>query len=208
MLVNPAQAASFLSVLGPTMKASGLSTKVACCDTLGFNLLPSYVSAVAGDAGRQRRHPGCSPATGTPTRPPRRSAPAADRCGSRSGPSTAAPATPPGTTAATDSGITWAQRIHDGLTGANLNAFLYWWGISNTSHDSSLIGLSGSTLTPSKRYYALANYSRFIRPGAVRIAATSGDSNLQVSAFRNSDGSVVVVALNTRQQRHVDELHA
>ena len=60
------------------------------------------------------------------------------------------------------------------ISSPNLSAFLYWWGISNTSHDSSLIGLSGSTLTPSKRFYALANYSRFIRPGEVRIGATSG----------------------------------
>lgn len=26
------------------------------------------------------------------------------------------------------SGMTWAQHIYQGLTGANLNAFLYWWG--------------------------------------------------------------------------------
>src|SRR3954465_9916881 len=49
MLVNPQQATSFLSVMGPTMKASGLPTKVTCCDTLGFNLLPSYVSSLAGN---------------------------------------------------------------------------------------------------------------------------------------------------------------
>src|SRR2546430_1692480 len=43
MLVNASQAASFLSVFSPTLKASGLSTKASCCDTLGFNLLPGYV---------------------------------------------------------------------------------------------------------------------------------------------------------------------
>jgi hypothetical protein len=95
------------------------------------------------------------------------------------------------------SGLTWAQQIHTGLTQANLNAFLYWWGVSSTSHDSSLIGLNGSTLTPSKRYYALAGYSRFIRPGATRIAATTGDGNLKVSAYKNTDGSVALVVLNT-----------
>jgi O-glycosyl hydrolase len=85
------------------------------------------------------------------------------------------------------------------MTHADLNAFLYWWGVSSTGHDSALIGLSGSTLTASKRYYALANFSRFVRPGATRIAATSGDSNLTVSAYRNSDGSTVIVVLNTGQ---------
>ncbi|MET9971448.1 glycoside hydrolase family 30 beta sandwich domain-containing protein, partial [Streptomyces sp. NPDC006356] len=46
------------------------------------------------------------------------------------------------------------------------------------------------------RLWALANYSRFIRPGATRIGATASDADLKLSAFRNTDGSVTVVALN------------
>nr|WP_267897481.1 cellulose binding domain-containing protein [Micromonospora deserti] len=42
----------------------------------------------------------------------------------------------------------------------------------------------------------MAAYSRFIRPGANRIGATTSDGNLRLSAYRNGDGSVVVVALN------------
>ncbi|HEX9337662.1 MAG TPA: glycoside hydrolase family 30 beta sandwich domain-containing protein, partial [Pseudonocardiaceae bacterium] len=95
------------------------------------------------------------------------------------------------------SGLTWAQRVQTGMTQANLSAFLYFWGVSATSHDSSLIGLNGSTLTPTKRFSALANYSRFIRPGATRIAANSGSGTVSVSAYRNTDGSVIVVVLNT-----------
>jgi O-glycosyl hydrolase len=95
------------------------------------------------------------------------------------------------------SGFTWAQRVQTGMAQADLSAFLYFWGVSSTSHDSSLIGLSGSTLTPTKRFFALASYSRFIRPGAARIAATSGNSALSVSAYKNTDGSVVIEVLNT-----------
>src|SRR5581483_8923378 len=40
-------------------------------------------------------------------------------------------------------------------------------------------------------------YSRFIRPGAVRIGATSGDSNLKVSAYINTNGTVSIAVLNT-----------
>jgi glucuronoarabinoxylan endo-1,4-beta-xylanase len=196
MLVTSAQAASFLSVFGPTMKASGLSTRVACCDTLGFNVLPGYVSAVQGDAtanadvGLFTSH-GYSGAPSSPIGSNGR--PVWESEWSING-SNWDTAWDDGTA---DSGFSWAQNVQTGMTGANLSAFLYWWGISNTSHDSSLIGLSGSTLTPSKRYYALANYSRFIRPGAVRISATSAASGLSVSAYRNTDGSVIVVALNT-----------
>jgi O-glycosyl hydrolase len=195
MLVNSSQAASFLSVLGPTLAGSGLSTKASCCDTLGFNLLPAYVSAVAGNSA-------ANSAVGVYTSHGYSGAPTAVSTGSAhlwesewsvngSTFTTAWDSTAEG------SGITWAQRLHSGMTSANLNAFLYFWGVSSTSHDSSLIGLSGSTLTPTKRYYAMANYSRYIRPGAVRISATSGDSNLSVSAYKNLDGSVVVAVLNT-----------
>jgi len=196
MLATSAQAADFLSVFGPTMKASGLSTKVACCDTLGFNVLPGYVSAVEGNSaanagvGLFTSH-GYSGAPTSPINSTGRPVWESEWAINGSNWDTA---WDDGTA---DSGLSWAQNIQTGMTGANLSAFLYWWGISNTSHDSSLIGLSGSTLTPSKRYYALANYSRFVRPGAVRISATSAASGLSVSAYRNTDGSVVLVALNT-----------
>jgi glycosyl hydrolase family 30 len=38
--------------------------------------------------------------------------------------------------------------------------------------------------------------SRFIRPNATRIGATTADGNLRLSAFQNTGGSLVV-ALNT-----------
>jgi glucuronoarabinoxylan endo-1,4-beta-xylanase len=196
MLVNASQATSFLSVLGPTLSASGLSTKATCCDTLGFNLLPAYVTAVGGNSA-------ANAAVGLFTSHGYSNAPTSPvSTGGRHLWETEWSVNGSTFTNVWDStneasGITWAQRIHNGLAGANLNAFLYFWGISSTSHDSSLIGLSGSTLTPTKRYYALSNYSRFIRPGAVRIAATGADANLQTTAFRNSDGSVVIVTLNT-----------
>ncbi|MEQ0565178.1 glycoside hydrolase family 30 beta sandwich domain-containing protein [Amycolatopsis sp. NEAU-NG30] len=195
MQFTPAQAVNFLSVLGPAMKASGLPTKIACCDLLGFNQLPSYVSAVTGNAaanaatGLFTAH-GYSGAPTSPVSTGGRSVWQSEWSvngntwdGSWDG---GGPA----------DGFHWAQQVHTALAGANVNAFLYFWGISTTSHDSSLIGLRGSTLTPAKRYYALANYSRFIRPGATRISAT-GSGSLAASAYRNPDGSVVVVLLNS-----------
>jgi O-glycosyl hydrolase len=197
MLVDPSQAASFLSVLSPTLKASGLPTKATCCDTLGFSLLPSYVSSVNGnatatsDVGAFTSH-GYS---GAPTTPISGSSGKSvwESEWSVNG-STFDTAWDDGSPSA---GFTWAKQIQTAMTGANLNAFLYFWGISNTSHDSSLVGLSGSTLTPTKRFYAMANYSKFIRPGAVRISATSGDGNLGVSAYKNTDGTVAIVVLNS-----------
>ncbi|GAB3892306.1 glycoside hydrolase family 30 beta sandwich domain-containing protein [Kibdelosporangium lantanae] len=187
MLANPTQASSFLSVFDPAMKASGLPTKVACCDTLGFNLLPNYVT---GNAELFTSH-GYSNAPTSPVNTGGR--PVWESEWGVNG-STWNVSWDDGSEG---SGLTWAQRVQTGMTKANLNAFLYWWGVSSTSHDSSLVGLSNGTLTPSKRYYALAGFSRFVRPGATRIAATTGDGNLTVSAYKNPDGSVIVVVLNT-----------
>jgi O-glycosyl hydrolase len=196
MLFTPAQAANFLSVLGPTLRSAGLPTKITCCDTLGFNQLPSYVSAVQGNAaansavGVFTSH-GYSGAPTTPVATGGR--PVWESEWSVNGNQWDG-AWDDGNQA---DGFVWAQHVQTALTDADLNAFFYFWGISTTSHDSSLIGLRGSTLTPAKRFYALANYSRFIRPGATRISASSGTAGLQVSAYKNPDGSVIVVALNS-----------
>lgn len=47
-------------------------------------------------------------------------------------------------------------------------------------------------------FYALAHFSKFIRPGAKRIASTKFDSNtgLHSVTFKNPDGSKVLVVLN------------
>ena len=45
-------------------------------------------------------------------------------------------------------------------------------------------------------YYYLGHFSKFIRPGARRIACTSNDDNLIATAVLNPDGSIAVVALN------------
>lgn len=45
-------------------------------------------------------------------------------------------------------------------------------------------------------YYYIGQFSRFIRPGAVRLAVSSWTSDLEAAAFENPDGSRVVTALN------------
>ncbi|HMO33101.1 MAG TPA: glycoside hydrolase family 30 protein [Lacibacter sp.] len=45
-------------------------------------------------------------------------------------------------------------------------------------------------------FYTLAHFSRYIRPGTVRIGWTCADADLQVTAAQNPDGSVVAVVFN------------
>ena len=51
-------------------------------------------------------------------------------------------------------------------------------------------------------YYALAHASRFVRPGAHRIASTSGEGRLESVAFQNADDkSFVLIVVNSAANR-------
>ena len=59
----------------------------------------------------------------------------------------------------------------------------------------------GDTVTPNAEYYALGQLSRFVQPGAVRIASTSfgttgWNGQIMDVAFVNPDGSTVLVVHN------------
>jgi O-glycosyl hydrolase len=198
MLLTPAQTANFLDVLGPTLARSGLRTKVECCATEGWDYAQQYAAAIEAD-------PVANSYTPLFTSHGYTEAPASPLAGwakpawetEWSTFETWDPAWDDGTDA---SGLTWAQHIYTGLTAANLSAFLYWWGSTTPSENGDnegLLQINGSTVTPSGRLWAFANYSRFVRPGAVRIGASSPDSGIELTAFKNTDGSVAIVALNT-----------
>lgn len=55
-------------------------------------------------------------------------------------------------------------------------------------------------VTRNVEYYALAHASRFVRPGAHRIASSSGVGGLTDVAFANPDGSIALVVANPAQQ--------
>jgi len=46
-------------------------------------------------------------------------------------------------------------------------------------------------------YYYIGHFSKFIHSGAKRIAASSNRSQLQTTAFANTDGSIAVIVMNT-----------
>ncbi len=63
------------------------------------------------------------------------------------------------------------------------------------------IPAASGAVTRNVEYYALAHASRFVRPGARRIASTSGIAGLESVAFRNSDdGSKALIVVNTEAQ--------
>lgn len=57
------------------------------------------------------------------------------------------------------------------------------------------ITVSGTSITRNVGYYIIGHAARFVRPGAVRISSNLSGS-IQNVAFKNSDGSKVLIALN------------
>lgn len=59
-------------------------------------------------------------------------------------------------------------------------------------HSHSISG----ELTFTNSYYYIGHFSKFIRPGAKRIASVSSANEILTTAFKNSDESVVIVVMN------------
>lgn len=106
-----------------------------------------------------------------------------------------------------------ARIIHHDLVFANASAWHWWRAVGEDYKDGLLrklddAGSNDERIMDSKLLWAFGQYSRFIRPGAVRIAVVvenngkrifEGDTDpkgIMCSAYKNKDGSYVVVAIN------------
>jgi O-glycosyl hydrolase len=199
MLLTPSQTANLLDVLGPAVASSGLSTQVECCATEGWDYAQQYAAGIDADstASSYTKVFGSHGYTQAPNSPLNGWAkPAWETEWYGSGNSSWNSAWDDGTDA---SGFSWAQNIYNGLVNARLSAFLFWYGtVTQGGGNGALLMLnSNSTVSVASRLWAFANYSRFIRPGAVRIGATSSTNAVEIAAFKNSNGTVAITALNT-----------
>lgn len=96
----------------------------------------------------------------------------------------------------TGGGLRTAIWIYAALTTGGATAWHHWWLVSTSGAQGLLVsGLS----TPPKRYYTVGNFSKFVRPGYVRIdAGASAPSGVYVIAFENqANATTVIVAINT-----------
>ena len=196
MIMSPEQTADFLGYLGPTMAKSGLPTRTECCATEGWNYAQQYAAAIEADPVADRYSSiftshGYTEAPASPLAGWAK--PAWETEWAQFGASWD-PAWDDGTAS---SGFTWAQNIYTALTAANVSAFLFWEGIDPNNGNGGLVFLDNGTPVPSSRLWAFANFSRFVRPGAIRVGTSTANGDLDVAAFRNTNGSVAIVVLNT-----------
>lgn len=117
----------------------------------------------------------------------------------------------PGRDLGMDPALYVARTIHFDLTKANAAAWQWWTAVSKVDYKDGLIytdfneaGDEQNILT-SKILWALGNYSKFIRPGAVRIALTGLDegaeSELLGSAYVHAEEqTVTAVFVNNSEE--------
>lgn len=83
-----------------------------------------------------------------------------------------------------------SENIHNALVVGNMNAYT-WWYIRRS------YGLMTEDGKISKRGYNMAQYSKWVRPGDIRIEATEQPAkDVLVSAYKNDNKQVTIVAIN------------
>ncbi|KAK3386194.1 glycoside hydrolase family 30 protein [Podospora didyma] len=106
-------------------------------------------------------------------------------------------------------GLTHAINLHEAFVTGNVSAYIYWIGVGqnnmwapNDANTAMSTNISAPYYTIGSTYWASAQFSRFVRPGAKRIRVVQSDmgtgvtANILASAYLNKDGSVVVQVIN------------
>ena len=98
-------------------------------------------------------------------------------------------------------GYSMINDFNNGMTGFTAwNILLDETGGPNHVGNFCFAPVHGNTKTGelifTNEFYYIGHFSKFIQPGAKRIASSASRSMLLTTAFKNPDGSVAVVVMN------------
>ncbi|HEV2380449.1 MAG TPA: glycoside hydrolase family 30 protein [Terriglobia bacterium] len=114
-----------------------------------------------------------------------------------------------------EDGDHWGRQIFGDL-GASAAAWIYWnmildekggpWMVSpihedpdpNVQHPLVVIDRTAKQVTYTAAFYYLEHFSKFVRPGDVRVKATGSMEEVQCLAFQSPQGGLVAEILNSR----------
>jgi O-glycosyl hydrolase len=204
MRLETHQIVDFVKMLGSALKQAGLPARLVCGNAISWDQQVLYTEAVEADAAAASHvdvYGGNSYST-----PARRPLPTKR-------PSWMTEWSPDAEVYdgewndAWDSGrrcdgILLAEDVMDALNLAHVSGYLYLFGASARPGTKALIWLDGTKYQISKRFWALAAYSRMIRPGSRRVGVRPlpAEHGLKVAAFCRPDDAIVVVLLNLRAE--------
>jgi len=114
-----------------------------------------------------------------------------------------------------EDGDYWGNQIFNDLE-VDTSAWIYWnmildekggpWSVSeihgnpdpNVQHPVVIIDRRSKKVTYTGLYYYLAHFSKFVRPGDVRIKTTGSLDGVRVMAFKAPDGEIVTELMNSK----------
>lgn len=83
-----------------------------------------------------------------------------------------------------------SENIHNAMVVGNMSAYTWWYIRRN-------YGLMTEDGKISKRGYCMAQYSKYVRPGDIRVDVTEQpNDNVYLSAYKNDKDQVTIVAIN------------
>jgi O-glycosyl hydrolase len=103
-----------------------------------------------------------------------------------------------------DDWFQWATIMQQEIADYGASAVDYMWGYFGDWDKSQLVRIRTNNGTYAgfdfnRQFYVMGQYSKFVRPGAIRVGATSAESDVKVAAFL-SGSNEIVVATNTGSQ--------
>jgi glucosylceramidase len=113
-----------------------------------------------------------------------------------------------------EDGDFWGTQIFDDLENFS-SAWIYWnmvlderggpWSVSyihgnpdpNVQHPIVIVDRATKKVTYTGLYYYLAHFSKFVRPGAVRVGTSGSQPGVRAMAFRAPDGGMTLELMNS-----------
>jgi O-glycosyl hydrolase len=104
-------------------------------------------------------------------------------------------------------GLYVARQIHLDIVKGNVSAWHWWLAVSHYNYNDGLLVANENTkrVTDTKLTWAFGNFSRFVRPGAVRVESALSNNptienqtkTLMLSAYKDlKNKKITIVAIN------------
>jgi glucosylceramidase len=116
-----------------------------------------------------------------------------------------------------EDGDYWGNQIFNDLE-VYTSGWIYWnmildekggpWSVSeihgnpdpNVQHPVVIVDRRTKKVTYTGLYYYLAHFSKFVRPGDIRIKTSGSLDGVRVMAFKTPDGKIVTELMNSRRE--------
>lgn len=202
-IYSPAQLTTFMRTLGPRMASDSVAVTLLASESVGWNKTYEYYLNMLGDsiAGPYLGGVATHAYSLNDQRP--LVATSAIHNGKQIWQTEWADLAAAQKNDSLSNGLTWAERIHTDLVDGNTNAWLYWLLVSfGSDSNEGLIRQDGGhaqpvTYTIPKRLWTMGHYSRFTKPGAVRVNVDIPNGQVKLTAFLTpSHDTLVIVAVN------------